>query len=80
MPWRYESSEALCPYYRMEDSRSIWCEGIDPGGSLQVTSASGKQAAIRKARFCRADWQKCYIAQALTKKYEDSEKKSRGRD
>ena len=80
MPRRYESSEAVCPYYRMEDARTIWCEGVDPGGTLQVMCASGKQAAIRKARFCRADWKKCYIAQALTKKIEEHEKKSGGGD
>lgn len=75
MPRRYESSEAVCPFYKMESATTIWCEGLEAGGQVQIVSANAKKAARRKARFCRRNWKQCYIAKILTQIYEEGGEK-----
>ena len=66
MPYRYESSAAKCPFYRMEDPKSIYCEGLRPGWGLVYTK-DGKEGTAKgyKKKFCYADWEGCPIAKMI---------------
>lgn len=64
MPRQYESSAALCPFYRMESSQEIWCEGWVEGMGVRLQF---KQNALKyKEEYCRGDWEKCPIAVMLS--------------
>ena len=68
MPRKYESTEAVCPFYIGEDKRSIYCEGIAPGMTLAL--AFGKDAADYKFAFCRGSWEECRVASMLLEMHE----------
>ena len=61
----------MCPFYRMENSTGIFCEGIGPKWTIHMSKA-GKGGSARgyKKRFCYDRWQGCPIAEMLQKKYQ----------
>ena len=68
MARHYESSAALCPFYRGEEATQIFCEGVG-GATLRLEFI--KSARDYKAKYCRWHWQKCRIARMLTEKEEE---------
>lgn len=70
MARHYESTEARCPFYRGEDTMTIWCEGIRDGCTLQL--AFGRDASDYRKAFCRSEWQECRVAQMLWNKHEET--------
>lgn len=72
MPRHYESTEAQCPFYRMEERAEIWCEG--PGEAvLRLSYPQGSSAARQRAVFCCRDWWLCPVARMLWAQYEGTE-------
>ena len=60
---RYESSEAICPYYRGERKLQIYCEGFF-GNTLCQNFADGEAKEQFEALFCDCwQWDTCPIAQ-----------------
>ncbi len=64
----FVSYEAQCPFYRAEDRKVIYCEGVEQGSSLH--NAFAGSAAPYKERYCCARWEDCRIAKMLWNKYE----------
>lgn len=70
MARNYISNLALCPYYQMEDAKSITCEGIGPGWVIKVSRDGHEGNAkdhIRK--YCYDRWEECPVARMLDEKY-----------
>ena len=71
MPYRYESSAARCPFYRMEDPKSIYCEGLRPGwGIIYTKDGHEGTAKAYKKKFCYKAWDECSIAKMLIQESE----------
>lgn len=70
MPRHYESSAARCPFYRMEDRKSVTCEGLGPNWTIKM-SKDGKSgnAGGYKRRFCYDRWQECPVAVMLQARF-----------
>ena len=66
----YESSEAICPFYKAEDRNIIYCEGVQANSSIH--NAFPGTAAPWKDEYCCSStgWQRCMIAKMLWQKYE----------
>ena len=60
----YESSAALCPYYRGEIATAVFCEGTEAGSTIRLAFPGGRPAKEHKCKYCRADWQACRLAAA----------------
>lgn len=71
MPRQYESSNALCPFYRMESTREIWCEGWLEGMNVRISFI--RSAHDFKTEFCRAAWEQCPVAMMLNEIYDAAE-------
>lgn len=67
MARHYESTQAVCPFYRGEDKTTIYCEGIEPG--VTIALAFGKDAKDYKQVFCRCDWEQCKVAKMLKEQH-----------
>lgn len=63
MSKHYVSSEAQCPFYRGEEAKIIFCDGVEPGMTIRL--AFGKEAADYKKCYCRKDWHLCKVAKML---------------
>ena len=70
MARHYESSNAVCPFYRMEDPKAVYCEGINPGWTIRL-SKDGKSGSAKgfKRKLCYNLWEQCPIAQMLQRIY-----------
>ena len=66
MPRYYESSAALCPFYRMEDPKSVICEGFGPKWTIKLSKdGKGGSAGGFKRKFCYDRWDECPISKML---------------
>lgn len=63
----YESSDAVCPYYRKHTDKMIKCEGV--GNGIIVDGWKNAERHIKKVcgDFCA--WKKCPVAMRLNEKY-----------
>ena len=76
MPKHYESSAALCPFYRMEEKTVIWCEG--PSDSvMRLLYEQEDTTEKQKTQFCYHTWTNCPIARMLWAQYADPSELSR---
>ena len=67
----YTSAEALCPFYRYEEPRAIYCEGLTDGSTIKLYYEKDVPTLKKyKAKHCRKDWQTCPIAAMLWAKKE----------
>lgn len=71
MPRHYESSAARCPFYRMEDRKSVSCEGFGPNWTIKI-SKDGKNgnASGYKKHFCYDRWEECPVARMLQERFQ----------
>lgn len=67
-----ETVYVKCPYYRREDrkERQILCEGLLDGTDLYQRFPSLDAMLQHKNCYCKIDYRKCPIAQALDRKYD----------
>ena len=63
MSRHYVSSAAECPFYRGEDAKTIYCDGIEPDAAIAL--AFGNRADDYKEAFCRSNWRLCKVAKML---------------
>lgn len=70
MARRYESTQALCPFYKGEEKTTIYCEGVAPGVTTML--AFGRDAKDYKKSFCRSDWHQCKVAMMLSQEEDTS--------
>lgn len=67
----YVSTAAACPFYRYEDPRSVYCEGVQDGSTIRFYHDEDVQSLrVFKAKYCQRDWQGCPIASMLWKEKE----------
>lgn len=62
-----------CPYYRREErkqQKKIVCEGVLDGSSIHQMFSSVSDLKRTKDCFCKGDYNKCPIAEALNRKYD----------
>ena len=62
----YVSTEAMCPFYRMESAKQVTCEGLRPGWTiiLRKNGTSGSAKGFIK-KFCYRNWKDCPVAEML---------------
>lgn len=66
---KYESKDALCPFYLHEGSQVIYCEGVEEGCVCHLAFANADQATDYKTARCKRDWKRCKIAKMLGELY-----------
>ena len=70
MARQYVSTAALCPFYQMEDAKSIVCEGVGPGWTIKISrDGQSGNAKDYKRRFCYDQWEQCPVAKMLQENY-----------
>lgn len=69
MPRHYESSAALCPFYRGEATTLQFCEGFEAVSSVRLSFRNEKSAKKHKSKFCRDEWKDCPLAMSLINNY-----------
>lgn len=70
---RYESKEALCPFYNCEDPQRIMCEGAWDGTGLHITFPTPLGKKDHVARFCAKDFAACRVNRMLEEKYSNEQ-------
>ena len=70
MARQYVSTAAQCPFYQMEDAKSITCEGLGPGWTIKLTK-DGKTGNAKgfKRKLCYDRWEECPVARMLQERY-----------
>lgn len=61
------SSQAICPYYKHEDSQMIYCDGVQDGSVIHLAFSNKTDALNYKKDFCRDNCNKCNIYKMLEK-------------
>lgn len=67
MPKHMVHKNAICPFYRHEDSQVIYCDGIVPDSVIHLAFASRTDARDYKVKYCRCNkgYSECPIAKLL---------------
>ena len=68
---RRVSSYVVCPYYRSEDEKEIYCEGCEDKNSIHLGFLGLDRLKNYQARYCKTEWENCLIARALTDKWKN---------
>lgn len=69
MATSFESANVKCPFYKRNDQRKIFCEGID-SESQMILEYEEKEKARKKIReSCSERYKDCEVYKAILKKY-----------
>lgn len=61
-----------CPFYRADNGKSIYCEGITEQSFLRLTFATGRAKQQQMEIFCRTkSCEKCELYAAIQARYAD---------
>ena len=60
----------LCPFYKYEGERMIYCEGVEPETALHLAFKTKDKLRDYRKRFCEECHNKCLIAGMLNRKYD----------
>lgn len=73
MARHYQSKNARCPFYRMEEraEKRIYCEGVVPTSTTQLVFRGEEKMLEYRRRYCEGCYQDCMIAKMLFRKYDD---------
>ena len=63
--------DAICPFYRHEDSQVIYCDGIAKDSVIHLAFANKSDAKEYKLRYCRNCYRNCLISKLLEEVCED---------
>jgi hypothetical protein len=66
---RFESKNALCPFYCCEDPQRIMCEGVEDKTGLHVTFPTPLGKKDYTAKYCANRFESCRIYKMLEGKY-----------
>lgn len=70
---RYESKDALCPFYNCEDPQRIMCEGVEDELGTHITFPTPMRKRDYVARFCANDFASCRVSRMLEEKYSNEQ-------
>jgi len=59
------NSNAICPFYKHEDSQMIYCDGVQDGSVIHLAFSNKTNALEYKKTFCRNKCEKCKIYSML---------------
>ena len=65
MPRHYESSAAVCPFYKYEERTTQFCDGFETVATVRLSFKDTKSAMKIKNKYCRGTWQDCPLAKTL---------------
>lgn len=69
---RHQSMQAICPFYKAEETRRIVCEGPCARATIHVIFEEPERKRQYAKRFCRSwQYEHCLIAQMQEKRYEE---------
>ena len=68
MARNYVSADAQCPFYREENSFSVYCEGVTANSRIKQEFHHG--ASKYKQSYCCDKWKDCRISKMLWEMYE----------
>ena len=60
----------LCPFYKYEGERLIYCEGIAPETAIHLAFKTKDKLRAYRSDYCEKCYNKCLIAGALNRKYD----------
>lgn len=63
--------DAICPFYRHEDTQVIYCDGIVPNSVIHLAFANKTDAKEYKVKYCRKCYNQCPISNLLEEVIED---------
>ena len=66
----YISKRVLCPYYKCEGPKMIYCEGVADKTALHLAFASKTDMKSYLNEKCECDYKSCMICQMLNRKYD----------
>ena len=68
----YVSNKTVCPFYRFESRKSVYCEGFAPSCGLCVAFADPERMALHKKSYCDSlgDYSACPLYSAINRQYE----------
>ena len=61
---------ARCPYYKYQEHWSVCCDGPASRMAVRMCFFSDADRRMYQKRFCRSDFEKCFLCGALTDAYE----------
>lgn len=61
-----------CPFYEWEDGIRLCCEGVFENTKTQTLFDDKPLRRMYERKFCKRDWDKCPLAQALEKKHDQA--------
>ena len=61
MRGKWISQNVPCPFYRCEDSRSVFCAGYLEGQYIRSSFPSSSRRLDYTRQYCRGDWRGCGI-------------------
>ena len=65
----WKTVDVVCPFYKDADNEKIKCEGLFPGGSINVVIKNRKKYEAFFKKHCCDKYSRCAVAEMLTKKY-----------
>jgi len=71
----YQSPRAVCPFYKGEESQTVYCEGVLGASSLRLSFADAKSAQRYKCRNCCDDFENCAVYSVILAVYDEEESK-----
>lgn len=69
---QYVSKTAVCPFYKKEDSQTIFCDGVLENSSVHLAFGYHADCKAHKETKCRRDYNKCPVYKMLEEMYDDS--------
>ena len=57
-----------CPFYASNDRWRIFCEGVCPGSSLQVSFKDERRKKHYEENYCKEHYKECLVARMLYEK------------
>ena len=67
---QYVSKYVVCPFYRKEEAKKLFCEGVEDGTGLMIQFDSQEHRFQFRERFCYCEnWVNCRLARMLNEKY-----------
>ena len=67
---RTDNPYVVCPYFKCEDSQTIFCEGVEEDNAIHMAFSTPSIRKNYQDRYCKTLWKRCMVADILNKKYD----------
>lgn len=64
----YNDTNIQCPFYKQEDEKMIYCEGVTDETAIHLAFTGSIKKY--KEHYCSRRWENCLIAKMLWSKYD----------